>query len=274
MTVQVFPPDSTDPFAAILAIGDSWFWYPKNSLLASILALKQLHPDYKTAHILGKNGALLSEYRTGKFAAMWRNELTAQNFRFSLVLISGGGNDSVDYAFALRPDCTGITQPEDCFDTDKLNHLVDTLIGIMAALVSDVQIAAQRANIRTPPVLLNGYDHPAPDGRGFSPIGGEKFKFGGPWVAPAMDRAKVDPALAFRTAVIGIYIDALNTAMQQLASRTTGVFCPHALGTLRTAPATYKQDWDNELHPTKSGFTKLARGAWLTQLDALGFTRA
>lgn len=215
-------PDSTDPFAAILAIGDSWFWYPKNSLLASILALKQIDPNFKTAHILGKNGALLSDYRTGKFTAMWRNELTAQNFRFSLVLISGGGNDSVDYAFALRPDCTGITQHQDCFDIDKLNQLVDTLIGIMAALVSDVQIAAQRANIRTPPVLLNGYDRPVPDGRNFSPIGGEKFKVGGPWTAPAMDRAKVNPALVFRTQVIGIYIDALNTAMQQLASRTTG----------------------------------------------------
>ena len=71
-------------------------------------------------------------------------------------------------------------------------------------------------------------------------------------VFPAdMDRAKVDSALAFRTAVIGIYIDALNKAMQQLVSRTTGVFCPHALGTLRTAPATYKQDWDNELHLTR-----------------------
>ena len=44
MTVQIYPPDSTDPFAAILAIGDSWFWYPKNSLLASILALKQIDP--------------------------------------------------------------------------------------------------------------------------------------------------------------------------------------------------------------------------------------
>ena len=88
------------------------------------------------------------------------------------------------------------------------------------------------------------------------------------------DRAKVDPPLAFRTAVIGIYIDALKTAMQQLASRTIGVFCPHALGTLRTAPATYKRDWDNDLHPTRFGFTKLAKGPQLTQLDALGFTRA
>ncbi len=74
-------------------------------------------------------GERKSEYRTGKFAAIWRNELTAQTFRFSLVLISGRGNDSVDYAFALRPDCTGIIRPEDCFDADKLHRIVDTLSG-------------------------------------------------------------------------------------------------------------------------------------------------
>ena len=272
MPVMTYPVDRTDPFAAILAIGDSWFWYPNNNLIASILALKKLHPDYKTADVLGQNGALLSDYRTGQFASQWRNELTPQNFRFSLVLISGGGNDSVDYQFALKPNCTGIAKPDDCFDADKLAQFVDDLTGTMAAMVTDVQIAAKRAGIRTPPVLLNGYDRPVPDGRGFSPIGGEKFKFGGPWIQPAFDRAKIDPDLVFRTQVIAVYIDALNEAMQHLASRTTGVYCPPQLGTLRSAPATYQQDWANELHPVASGFTKLARGPWLTQLDALGFT--
>lgn len=272
MPIMTYPPERTDPFAAILAIGDSWFWYPKNNLVASLLALKKLRPDYKTANVLGKNGALLSEYRTGKFAPMWRNELTPQNFRYSLVLISGGGNDSVDYQFALKPTCAGVADPKDCFDPDKLAQIVDKLTGIMAALVADIHIAAKRAGIRTPPVLLNGYDRPVPDGRGFSPIGGERFKFGGPWVKPAFDRAKVDPDLGYRTKVIGCYIDALNEAMQHLAIRTAGVYCPPALGTLRTLPTTYKQDWDNELHPTASGFSQLARGPWLTQLAALGFT--
>ena len=50
MTVQVFPPDSTNPFAAILAIGDSWFWCPKNSLVASILAFKRIDLNVKTHH--------------------------------------------------------------------------------------------------------------------------------------------------------------------------------------------------------------------------------
>ncbi len=136
----------------------------------------------------------------------------------------------------------------------------------------DKDLAYFEEGIRTPPVLLNGYDRPIPDGRGFSPIGGERFKFGGPWVKPALDRANVDSDLGYRSKVIGYYIEALNEAMQHLASRTTGVYCPPALGTLRTSPTTYKQDWDNELHPTASGFTQLARGPWLTQLAALGFT--
>lgn len=272
MPVMPYPSERKDPFAAVLAIGDSWFWYPKNNLIASILALKSLRDDYRTANVLGQNGALLSEYRTGRYSAMWRNELTAQNFRYSLILISGGGNDSVDYRFALKPDCRNITSPSDCFDPAKLAHIVDTLTGIQAALISDVQIAAKRAGIRTPPVLLNGYERPVPDGRGFSPIGGTTFKFGGPWLKPALDNAKVAPELAFRTRVMRTYIDTLNDAMQHLASRTTGVYCPAQLGTLRSGPAVYQHDWDNELHPTAAGFTKLARGPWQAQLAALGFT--
>jgi len=272
MPIIIYPHGREDPFAAILAIGDSWFWYPKNNLIASIMELKKLRPDYKTANVLGKNGALLSEYRTGRYSALWRNELKPQNFKFSLVLISGGGNDSVDYHFALKADCTGLSDPKDCFDPDKLAHIVDTLTGTQAALIADVQIAAKRALIRTPPVLLNCYDRPVPDGRGFSPIGGEKFKFGGPWIKPAFDRAKIDADVGFRTRVIAVYIDALNEGMQNLASRSTGVYVPSQLGTLRIAPETYRQDWDNELHPTASGFTKLVRGPWLTQLAALGFT--
>ena len=235
MTVMTYPVGRTDPFAAILTIGDSWFWYPNNNLVASILALKKLHPDYKTANVLGKNGALLADYRAGKFASMWRNELSPQNFRFSLVLISGGGNDSVNYQFALKANCSGISEPAKCFDAEKLAQFVDEMTGTMAALVTDVQIAAMRAGIRTPPVLLNGYDRPVPDGRGFSPIGGEKFKFGGPWIKPAFDRAQIDPDIGFRTQVICVYINALNEAMQHLASRTSGVHCV-SMGTDRTVP--------------------------------------
>jgi hypothetical protein len=38
MTAQIYPAYSTGPLAAILAVRDPWFWYPKHRLRASILA--------------------------------------------------------------------------------------------------------------------------------------------------------------------------------------------------------------------------------------------
>ena len=37
MTVKVYPPDSTDPFAEVLAIGDSWFWNRGKACLTHLL---------------------------------------------------------------------------------------------------------------------------------------------------------------------------------------------------------------------------------------------
>ena len=274
MPVVSYPIGTQNSHAAILAIGDSWFWYPRNNLIQEILALNELRDDYKTARVLGNNGALLSEYRTGTYAKEWRNELKGPNFKFSLVLISGGGNDSVDFGFALKKNCSKQTEPAKCFDEGRLRAFVDAAVGLMASLIFDVQMAAERAQIRTPTILLNGYDRPVPDGRAFSMIPGVLPATSGPWIADKMDTAKVPTSIEFRTQVIGHYIDVLNSAIQHLASRTTGVYCPTQLGVLSTAKSTYKTDWDNELHPSRSGFKKIARQVWLPELAKLGFTRA
>ena len=159
------------------------------------------------------------------------------------------------------------------FDEGRLHAFVDSAVGLMASLIFDVQMAAQRAQIRTPPILLNGYDRPVPDGSGFSFKSRTPPYTSGPWIADKMDAAKVPPLLSFRTEVIGYYIDTLNTAIQHLASRTTGVYCPTKLGVLSTAKSTYKDDWDNEFHPSRSGFKKIARQVWLPELAKLGFTK-
>jgi hypothetical protein len=65
-------------------------------------------------------------------------------------------------------------------------------------------------------------------------------------------------------------MDALNMGMQSLAHSIAGVYCPDARGTLRSGTG-YKQDWDNELHPTQSGFGKIVDAALIKQMAALGF---
>ncbi len=255
---------------AILAIGDSWFWYPNNNLVDAVLRLRELKEDFRSGLVLGKNGAKLSAYREGEFASEWRFELKRSNFAYSVVMISGGGNDVVDLGLALKKNCANITDPKKCFNEEKLNTAIDAMVGTISALISDVQIAAKRAEIRTPAILLNGYDLPVPDGTPFSLIGGTAFKFGGPWLKPALDAAKVEDNRDFRIAVVAHFMETFNTALQHLANQMTGVFLVRQIGTLSTAKATYKSDWANEMHPTRAGFDKLARGAWLQVLQQIG----
>ena len=103
-------------FPAMLAIGDSWFWYPfASNLLAELSAA--VKPAYSNILTLGKIGATLQSYATGKFQAAFARELTPNNAQFySAVLISGAGYDAVDWQLGLKPDCTGLTAAADCID--------------------------------------------------------------------------------------------------------------------------------------------------------------
>ncbi|MET3119588.1 hypothetical protein AAKU64_003829 [Undibacterium sp. GrIS 1.8] len=45
-------------YPSILAIGDSWFWYPNNNILESISNHPLMLPAYKNIQAVGYNGAL------------------------------------------------------------------------------------------------------------------------------------------------------------------------------------------------------------------------
>src|SRR4030095_9113437 len=102
MTVYFSPnmPTSGTP-ASILAIGDSWFWYPKvSNLLAEISAV--VKPDYSNIMALGKVGAKLEEYVNGRYAKDFAKQLKPGWLQYySAVMISGGGNDAVDWGLCL-----------------------------------------------------------------------------------------------------------------------------------------------------------------------------
>ena len=96
MTVY-YQPNQIVPghYPAVLAIGDSWFWYPfASNLLAEISAV--VKPDYSNILTLGKNGATLRSFAIGAYAAAFARELVPANAQYySAVLISGAGNDAV-----------------------------------------------------------------------------------------------------------------------------------------------------------------------------------
>ena len=253
-------------FPAILAIGDSWFWYPKvSNLLAEISAV--VKPDYSNIMALGYLGARLEDYaKPGeKYFKAFARELSPGNLQYySAVLISGGGNDAVKWELCLQADCGSATTPDECVDRDALsNHMID-LGGWLLAMISEIRMAYQDAGLRRPDIFTHCYAYAPPNGKGF-----EAPLFGIPltkaWLKPAMDRHHVPPDYEMRKAIVRILIDKLADTLNDFDTPTERVYVIESQKTLDP-----DVDWDNELHPNGEGFRKLVHGPWL---DVLRRTR-
>ena len=115
----------------------------------------------------------------------------------------------------------------------------------------------------TVPILVHGYDHPVPDGRGF--LGGWG-PLPGPWLKPGFDEKRFPQLFPQNTGMMADIIDRFNDMLAQLAADPAfpNVVYVDLRGTL-TNGANYKDDWANELHPTGGelfesgdGFSKVA----------------
>lgn len=247
--------------AAILAIGDSWFWYPfQNNLLAGLSRI--VRPDYGNIMALGQNGATLKSYVSGVHAPSLARELKPERVRqYSAVLISGGGNDVVDWSLCLKDDCAGCSAPA-CFADALVAHLHE-LQGWVAVIAELVQRAFDAAGVRRPAIFTHTYDVAPPNGEPARlPLVG--VSVAGPWIKPALDRARVELDVALRREVVRLFMGRLQDAYVELET-ACGINVVRSQGTLLTS------DWANELHPTGMGFTKLVSGPWRAAMRQAGF---
>lgn len=270
------PGDPVNPgqFPAILAIGDSWFWYPKNNLLEALVRSNKLKDGYENMTRFGANGALLLDYvnlpgRPGKFANQLLNELRPNNLRsYSVFMVSGFGNDAVDYTLGLNANCGGATKPEDCVSAGGMQRLITDITAGMGLLMHEV-FSAFHAIDRSPKVFLHGYDYALPDGRGFTLA---DLKLGGPWLKPAFDKCQVPDDWELRKAVMRMLIDRVNQAFAQYANPALDIYFIDSRGVLDNGP-NYQNDWDNELHPTRTGFDQIVAKKWLPVLRRAGIAK-
>lgn len=265
------PGDNWQPgeFPAILAIGDSWFWYPANNILQAVIDHPALRDDYRNIQMLGYNGAMASEYvGHGKYAADFQRELRDDAVKYYMaVMISGGGNDAVDYRLALKKDCTGLDKAADCLAPDGLDGLLRSISGAIGLMIHDIAWAFGKQKRRAD-VFLHGYDYPVPDGRGFGP----GFNIAGPWLKPAMDDCKVTDDAALRLEICRLLIDAINDMLSNFDRPDDSIHYIDSRGVLRR-DADYRQDWANELHPTYDGFAKVVDQRWIPVLKREGYAR-
>jgi hypothetical protein len=271
--MHIYAPGDTwlpGEFPAILAIGDSWFWYPQNNILQAVTQHPDLKDPYRIIQMLGYNGAMINQYvGSGKYAAEFQRELRPEACQYySAVMISGGGNDAVDYRLALKADCTGLTQAADCIAAEGLDGLVRDISGSLGLMIHDIAWAFGKQN-RMADVFIHGYDYPLPDGRGFALAG---LNVAGPWLKPALDGARVAGDMTLRTAICRLLIDELNATFARFDNPGQGIHYIDSRGVLRQ-DADYMQDWDNELHPTVAGFRQIVDQRWMPVLRLAGYAQ-
>jgi hypothetical protein len=156
-------------FPAILAVGDSWFWYPKNNLLEALARHPRLLRDFRHIQAVGYNGAMLQHYvGAGPLGGDVAYNLSLNVRRhYNVFLISGAGNDAINYRLALAGSCHGITEPAQCFDPVGLDMLLETISRAMGSLIHDIRWAYKNEPETVRPIFIHGYDYPVPDGRAF-----------------------------------------------------------------------------------------------------------
>lgn len=251
-----FSVESPEYAHRILAEGDSWFSVgaiPASNLLYELrfakptilLSLANPGDTIRNMSDIAGNDALRRLLVDRKMRTAW-----------SAILLSGGGNDLIDRANALirRPAGVG-TDPADYVDPAAL-----------ASLVADVQqgyrtIAALRDHpdslCQGAPIVTHRYDYPTPRPSPAQFIG---VPVKGPWLYPAFERLQIGRD-DVRREVSDFLLDRLGDAIAALEAEIPNFHVVETRNTLvRAAPdATLTSgDWQNEIHPSVSGYRKLA----------------
>jgi hypothetical protein len=242
----------------ILAIGDSWFWYPFNNLLNRLHRILNENSQ-NVILVRGGNGAEVVDYLKNPLRRMIQRDLNKKlGYGKSLraVLVSGGGNDFAGYedlGEILLGDCSKAQTAQECFkpgQPDALFATVAQAIGELADLVK----AELGDGV---PVLVHSYDYAIPTGKGFIGLG--------QWLKEPMDDHQVPrvPGASIQEDLVKLLIDTHVANLQALTATHQNLVVVDTRGALEA------NDWANELHPTMAGFEKIAKH-WEPTLKTVG----
>ena len=246
----------------LLIAGDSWYDYDRRADLTDVLKTKHGFEVRDDVADTGKKLEWLANNNLDAIVNLFRT-LAQQNKTPAAILISAGGNDVVgrvllDY---ILPFVTGTSGLDDV----AMRRIMDGTQpqGAMRAQITKILTRLGRdcrdSSGRSVPVVWQGYDHPIPDGRlalgdgAFCPFS----------VLCKHLKTRKYATLESRFAVMQEVVDRYNAMLAEFSQDAAyRDFFVHAnlRGTLVNVLAAnaYQQDWANEMHPTATGFEKLA----------------
>lgn len=229
----------------LIGVGDSWFDY------FFFDALDSLDNDFGfDAEHVAQQGTSMKQlaYSSGQLDELSR---LIEKRAPQAILVSGGGNDVVDYGLhnLLNPKASGKPPLNEL----RVAEFID--VSLRSALVSTLTQITDMCHQwlqHEVPIVLHGYDYPVPDGRGL--IG----KIGA-WLYPGFSGEGYTD-LTENTAIMKELIDRLNLMQMDVTAQAAFKHVAHVdvRRTLSNAPADYRTWWENELHPNADGFLKVA----------------
>ena len=240
----------------LVAEGDSWFDYPFFDVLQEL----EDGFNYKVESVAHKGDTLEHMvYGRGQVDQLARAllKLKAAGKTPKAILLSGGGNDiaGTEFAVLLNHKDSGLP----ILNEQVVAGVFDTRLRVaMIELAGAVTHLCHLTFGGALPILIHGYGHPVPDGRGY--LGGFSF-LPGPWLEPGF-RLKGYTNLQECSDLMVTLIDRFNAVQAGIAG---GPGLEHVryldlrdLLSNTLADGAYKKAWGNELHPTASGFRAVA----------------
>ncbi len=240
----------------IIALGDSWFFYPENNILHALDHSKQYN-----IFPLGKNGARADGMRN------YLSELKSflETYRtIKAVLISAGGNDFAGLGdldkIILNPICSSANDINSCYQPGQPDRLFEKTMKHYQEIL-DTIIKYGRLFGGHITVFVHNYDYPIPDGKALK-IGNFTI---GPWLKEPMDICKVpddaNPAGGFRYQLCVDLINRFTQKLESLAEKYQDNSIIR-IKLIRSAGTLLPTEWANELHPNPGGFRKIVKNCW------------
>lgn len=238
----------------IMSEGDSWFSYPLNRNLADYL---EMMSDFSMLR-LEMNGDEAREILASGSSQYRKIRDFLKDYAFDVILFSAGGNDVIgsDLKGLMNKNVPAGSPWEAYLNRAKLDARLDEVIDAYRLLIKARD--ELRPGCR---IVTHTYDYVVPDGRPAPAVFG--LVKVGPWVKKYLDPAGLtDPAGA--RAFAHALIDAYAVKILALAAATPNF---HVVDTRGTLSADHLH-WHDEIHPTGTGFGKLAE-RWRATLTTL-----
>ena len=239
----------------LVAEGDSWFDYPFFNIV------ERLEDKFDfTVESAAHNGDTIESMaydasQAIKVARMFE-KLAGQGSQPRAILLSGGGNDIAGDEFAMLLNHAASGLP--VLNENIVAGVIDQRVKFaMVSVISALTTLSRRHFGRTIPIVIHGYGHAVPDGRGY--LGGG-WILPGPWLKPGFIQ-KGYGTLRDNVGVLVALIDRFNAMLQTIPGGTdlSHVSYLDLRPTLTNDSARYKSSWGDELHPTKPGFELVAK---------------